>query len=182
MRNLTLFALLLLPGSLMAQATKVGVIDFQGATMASDAGLEASRQIEDMVAEIEANLSVTEAEIVAAQTRYQTQQRALSATALAQLENEITRLQTQFTREQEDAQLEVDALQTQLLSPITERVQAIVLEYAEREGYTMILDPTAVVYASEASNITDEIIELLNVQANEAADEAAQPTSEAPAQ
>ena len=182
MRNLTLFALLLLPGSLMAQATKVGVIDFQGATMASDAGLEASRQIEDRVAEIEANLSVTEAEIVAVQTRYQTQQRALSATALAQLENEITRLQTQFTRDQEDAGFEIESLQTQLLSPISERVQAIVLEYAEREGYTMILDPSAVVYASEAANITDEIIELLNAPADEAAAEAAEPPSETPAQ
>jgi outer membrane protein len=173
MRNfkLALFALLLLPASLMAQTGgRVGVVDFQGVAFSSDAGVAATTDIDAKAAELEAGLGIIQAQLAEAQTRYETQQRALSTAALLQLEAEITRINTQLTRGAEDAEAEIAALQGALLQPISDAVQQLVLDYAEEENFTLILDATAgIVFASEDADITSEIILRMNDKSAEAA-------------
>ncbi len=175
-----LLALVLLPLAAAAQTgTRIAVIDFQGAALNSNDGLEAQTAIEARATELEANLGDLQAELAAAQTRYETQQRALSATALAELEAEITRLQTQINRAAEDADLEIQLVQTRSLQPVSEKVREIVLAYAEEAGFDLILDATAgIVYASESTNITAEIVRRMN----EASAAEAPVETEAPAQ
>lgn len=186
MRNLrwTLCAFLLLPASLAGQsAVKVGVIDFQAAALQSNAGLQASQEIEARFQELNQGLQDTQAQLTEAQTRYETQQRALSAAALAQLEAQITRLQRDITRQQEDASLEMEEIQANLLNPVSTQVQQVVLDYAEEQRFTLILDASAgIVYASEAADITSEIVRRMNDAAGDAAPSPEPAPSETPEQ
>ncbi len=178
-----MFAVMLLPLAVTAQTgASIAVIDFQGAALNSDDGIEAQAAIEARAAELEAELGNLQADLAAAQTRYETQQRALSATALAGLETEITRLQTQINRAAEDADLEIQLVQAQVLQPVSERVREIVLAYAEETGLDLILDATAgIVYASEATNITAEVVRRMNeASAAEAPVESAAPANPEP--
>jgi Skp family chaperone for outer membrane proteins len=163
----------------MAQtATKIGVIDIQRAAIESNDGITATEQLQSFYDERSTVLSQTEQRLAEAQTRLETQQRALSQSAIAQLQADITRLQTQLQRDAEDAELDFTAKNAELVNPIYERVQAVVLVYAEEQRFTLILPVESVVYAATATDITSEIIRRMNdalPEASPAAEEPGQP-------
>ena len=166
MRNLklTLCALFLLPTTLVAQsAVKVGVVDFERVALESNDGIAATEALQEHYEGLSTSLIETEADIADAQTRFEQQQRALSAEALTQLQNEITRLQTQLQRGAEDAELDMAAKQTELLNPVYEKAQQVVLAYAEDQRFTLILDASAgVIFASGPTDVTNEVIRRMN--------------------
>ena len=185
MRNLklTLFALFLLPASGLSQgAVKVGVVNFERAALESNAGIAATEELETYYDELSAVLIETETELADATTRLEQQQRALSATALTQLQNDIARLQRDLQRGAEDAELDMTAKQAELLNPVYEKAQQVVLAYAEEQRFTLILDASAgVIYASTAADVTSEVIRRMNDDVAAAADPLPPATSEAPA-
>jgi len=185
MRNLklALFAPLLLPTLVMAQGTvKVGVVDFEQAALESNAGIAATEALQTYYDGLTVALIETETTLADAQTRLEQQQRALSAQALTQLQNDITRLQTQLQRGAEDAELDMTAKQAELLNPVYETAQQVVLEYAEDQRFTLILDASAgVIYASTAADITSEVIRRMNDDAAVGADPLPPATPEEPA-
>jgi outer membrane protein len=166
MRNLklTLFAILLLPVAALAQSTvKVGVVDFERAALESDDGIAASEGLQVYYDGLTEGLLATETELADAQTRLEQQQRALSATALTQLQNDITRLQTRLQRDAEDAELDMTAKQAEMLNPVYQKAQDTVLTYADEQRFTLILDASAgVIFASPAADVTNEVIRRMN--------------------
>jgi outer membrane protein len=166
MRNLKLilFALFLLPVSLAAQSgVKVGVVNFERAALESNDGIAASEALQAYYDGLSQTLIATETELADASTRLEQQQRALSPQALTQLQNDIARLQTQLQRDAEDAELDMTAEQAELLNPVYDKAQQVVLAYAEEQRFTLILDASAgVIYASSAADVTNEVIRRMN--------------------
>jgi outer membrane protein len=158
--------MLLVPTMALAQqaAMKVGIVDMQRAASENNEGIAAAQALQASSDQHNANLAAIEQQLTDAQTRYETQQRALNATALAQLEAEITRLQLQLQRGAEDAELDMQIKQIELVNPIYDRVQQTVLAYAEEQRFTLILDAATagVMYASTAADVTSEIVRRMN--------------------
>jgi outer membrane protein len=92
------------------------------------------------------------------------------------IENKTKTLQ----RNGEDFQNEVQQAEIDLLNRLGEKMQKVLATYAKANGYAVILDvsnpqTTPVLYASEATNITKELIDAYNAQSPVAAPAAPAP-------
>jgi Skp family chaperone for outer membrane proteins len=164
MRQVTLLVVisLLVPAALLAQtpgaATKVAIIDFQGALAGNAMGKKAQEQLGAEVNKRQADMEKTQKSLEDAQTKLRTQDKALSDAAKADLGRDIDRLTTDLQRKNDDAQKELQDLQQQLLRPIAERLQKVLDAYASEMGYAVVLDAMSVVWRADAADITTEII------------------------
>ena len=111
------------------------------------------------------------------QQRRVTQERALSASALAALDRDIQDASTQLERDSQDADRDLLAEQNVRLTPIYEKVQQIFQEYANEQQYSLILNvanpESPVIFFSDTIDLTTEIIRRLDSGSGTA--EAAEP-------
>ncbi len=157
-----LLTLVLAPTIVLAQSTpKIAVVDFERAVVESVEGKKASAQFNAKVEEHRAKIEAKQKELEDIQARLSTQQRALSETAIADLNRNLQRGQTDLTRMNEDAQRELDGYRNELLRPISEAAGRLLEAFSAEQSYTMIFDlsnpQTNIVYVSDALNITAEI-------------------------
>lgn len=94
----------------------------------------------------------------------------LSATAKAEAQKKFEEVQQRFLTAQQDLrsaaqhyQSELSDLETRLLKLETEDIRAKIEKFAKDNGYDLILDSTTLGYASEALDVTDEILKALGV-------------------
>ena len=168
--KLVLLVTLLTPASLLAQ--KFAVINFDRVVAESLEGRTAGSELEEHYNSLAANLEAEQASLEEMQSRLATQERVLSAAALAGLNRDIQNTQTRLTRASEDAQLEMQVKNDELLLPIFERAQMVFQEYADEQQYTLIFnisaEQTGLIYAAPSIDITNEIIRRMDTASGEA--------------
>ena len=168
--KLVLLVTLLTPASLLAQ--KFAVINFDRVVAESLEGRTAGSELEEHYNSLAANLEAEQASLEEMQGRLATQERVLSATALAGLNRDIQNTQTRLTRASEDAQLEMQVQNDELLLPIFERAQMVFQAYADEQQYTLIFnisaEQTGLIYAAPSIDITNEIIRRMDAASGEA--------------
>lgn len=92
----------------------------------------------------------------------------------------------QLDRDTQDAQSDFQGDMQELMNKVANKVGAVMTDYAEKHGYTLVLDggdqqnPT-VLYAADSTNITRAIIEAYNVHSGIPAPPAGQQGVNAPA-
>jgi outer membrane protein len=91
------------------------------------------------------------------------QQGDLSAEDRVQTERDLRELQRSITRRKEDLRDELSFRRTEEVQSLEEQINVAVQEIAERNGFDLILS-SPVVYASPALDITDLILEQLEVE------------------
>lgn len=172
-------AILCFPRNGLAQDAKIAVVDVQALTLMCDEGKAIGDRLEKRYQEISAELQKDQKAIEDKQTRLQTQDRLMSATAKAQLAKEIDDAKIVFDRKNQDYQKEMDDLQTDLLGPVAAKVQQQLSTFVNERGYTLLVDLSAaegnVVWFNPANDITKEVMVLLNAAFK------ASPTADAPA-
>ena len=87
----------------------------------------------------------------------------ISADGRLQLERDLRELQRNITRRKEDLRDELSFRRTEEVQRLEEQINVAVQEIAERNGYDLIIS-SPVVYASDALDITDLILEQLEVE------------------
>ena len=157
-----LLTVALAPAIVLAQGTpKIAVVDFERAVVESAEGKKASAQFNAKVEEHRSKIEAKQKELEDIQTRLATQQRALSEAAIADLNRNLQRGQTDLTRMNEDAQRELEGYRNELLRPISETAARLLEAYAAEQSYTVIFDlsnpQTNIVYASDTLNVTAEV-------------------------
>jgi outer membrane protein len=177
--NLLLLAVLLTPTALVAQV-KIAILDLDRAMVESARGQAAQQELVAYQAELAAGIEATQDQLAGMQQRAQTQQRVLSEEALNALSLDMERLNRQLDRQVEDANLEMESKQAEVYNPVLTDLVAVVEEYVDREGITLVLPPDAVIYAAEETNITDAIIAMFN-ERQPAAATSSTPAPEPPA-
>ncbi|MHB8095923.1 MAG: OmpH/Skp family outer membrane protein [Candidatus Aminicenantales bacterium] len=141
------------------QATKIGVINSQGAFEASAEGKKAAAQISTRTAAIKTEMDRMDAEIKQLETRLNTQRLTLTAEAGLQIQSDVDRKTTARKRYEEDAAREIQQLQSTLVEKIRMDMIAVVTAYAKENGFDLILDANAgVVFANPSIDITDAIV------------------------
>ena len=159
--------LLLLPTSFAAQVgSKVGVVNIGRVVRECAKGVKASEELQIFFDERRVQLDALQNELNDLQQRLQTQERALSQSALAVLNRDIQTKTTQLGRDREDAELELQAKQEELIAPVYAEASAVLDAYAREQGYTLILDASnpqsGIVFVEEVADITTEIIRRLD--------------------
>ena len=159
---LAVISTVVVPQSLEAQATKVGVINTNQLLAESAAGVAAGAAFNAYVTEQQQPLLDLETQIAVMTQQLEAQQLALSQSALASRTAELERLQRQFTRGQEDYALNLELKQSEVLEPVYALANSVIDEYASEAGYQLIIDPTAaqgmLVYMDATSDVTLEVM------------------------
>ena len=90
----------------------------------------------------------------------------MSESAVLQLNRDIERMTTDLNRMNEDIQIELDQYRQELLLPVAQRVDETIQLYAKENSFSLILDisnpDVGLAFATDAANITENIIELMN--------------------
>ena len=150
----------LIPAPLLAQGdgTKVGVIDVQRAVAESGRGQEVAAQLQAYGEELSAAMEEARSNLTEAQERLQTQERALSTVARNELNRTIQNLAAKLQRDTENANLDMQVRQDELLQPIFDIVSQVLETYAEEQRYGVILQAADLIYIDSVVDITTEII------------------------
>lgn len=166
------------PAPAAAQATgKIAVIDVRRLVTDSVAGKDALARLRKLQEAKIAEAKSKQEEIDQLRKRLNDGRLSLADDKIAELEKQLEERVTAFRRFQEDAEKEFNKTQEQTFADI-ERRMAPVIEKAGREGgYTLIFNKfqSGLVYADEAVDITNQIVERFNAVAAEPA--AAQPAA-----
>jgi Skp family chaperone for outer membrane proteins len=85
----------------------------------------------------------------------------LNPDTAAEMQREIAQRERQIRRMQEDAELEFNRQQNESLSRVSEKIQAVISEYAEQNGFgAVFLQGPSLPYFAPALDITATIIRI----------------------
>ena len=147
-----------------AQASKVGVINIQGALVSTKDGQKAAAELEAKAAPKRKELEGKESLINSLKEQLQKGANTLSDVSKQNLYRDIDLKTKSLKRDAEDAEAEWNQDQQKVLQQLGQRVMAVIDKYARDNGFTLILDVssplTPVLYASNTIDITKDIIEL----------------------
>jgi len=143
--------------------TKVAVIDFEQAVLESDAGKAATAQYNKDIEPEKSKFEKLAKEVDDLQKKLQD---AKTEPEKGPIRNELDSKTREAQFVQEGAQRKSDDLKQKLLSPIAQLANKVIDKYAKANNLALVLDPTAdpsnIVFASKASDITSEIIRGMN--------------------
>lgn len=146
-----------------AAETKIGVMNIQKVLLDSAAGQAAKAAFEARAQELQAKFQAEEDALMALQQEIEKKSSVWSAEVKDEKVREYQKKGRELQVKTEDARVELKQLQDRELEPILKRLQAVVEEYAKKEGYTVILDSKAGVhYFNEAIELSARMVEELN--------------------
>lgn len=128
---------------------------------------QAIQQLDDLGAQYQRNVESAFAAIEEMYNNYQAQRPYLSESARATREENIITREREATRYQEDIfgpNGQLMQKRIELLKPIQDRVFSTINAYAERNGFTMVIDLSTnpnILFSAPGLNRTDDIVNLL---------------------
>ncbi len=165
---------LVLAGGLVAQTqtpapNKVGVIQIQSAMISTKDGQKAVADLDTKLAPRKKDLEKKQSEIRDLQDKLQKGGNAMADAVKNDLTRSIDQRSKSYQRDVEDAEAEYQELQRKVLDDLGQKMMQVIDKYAQANGFSVILDVsnqnTPVLYASNAVDITKEIIDLYDKSA-----------------
>jgi len=145
--------------------TKIGLIDFRTALMDSDPGKSAQKEFDKGMTDSKTSLEKLEKDINDLQTKLQN---AKTDAEKSDLTKQLEAKNREGQRTQEDAQRLSQELQDKLLPPVAKMEQEALDKYSKDNCLAVVFDPTQeptnIVYASMAMDITSEIMRMINAE------------------
>jgi outer membrane protein len=176
----TLLTFLVLPALGWAQAPatppaagKIGVINIQQAISATAEGKQAFGELQKKYQPRQADLQKQQQEIQSLQDQIQRQQTTLSDAERIRLSRELSEKQKLFERGRQDAQADFQEDRQDVMNRIGTKMMQIINDYAQQNGYDLILDAQVpiigsndvsdaqipIYYASKDVNISPDIVQ-----------------------
>ena len=144
-----------------AGGPKVGVIDVPRLVTDSAAGKEVLADLQRISDEKSAELKILGDELKAIEAQISEGRLSLSEAKLSELQRELEDKTIKFRRARDDAQKQLQDIQTRRFTEIEEKVMPIINEVGVSGGYTMIFNKfeSGLVFAQESVDITDLILQ-----------------------
>jgi outer membrane protein len=172
--------------------TKVGIINIQQAILGTRDGQKAMKDLEAKAAPKKADLEKRQQEIRGLEEKLNRASNVGGEEEKQRLARDIDQRKKAFSRDVDDAQLELDQENSKAVNAIGAKMMAVLDKYAKDNGYAVILDVSGqnqqnagglnVIFAANGTDVTPEIIALYDKNAGGAATSAAPaPGSAAPA-
>jgi outer membrane protein len=144
--------------------TKVGVINIQSALVSTKDGQKAAQELETRRSPKAKEFEKRQSDIRQLQDSLNRGGNAMAETAKQELVRNIDVKTKAFNRDLEDAQAEWDQDQRKVLEELGQKIMVVIDKYAKDNGFSLILDvsnpQTPVLYASNAIDVTKDIVEL----------------------
>src|SRR5262245_5711963 len=153
-----------------AQApSKVGIIHIQNAIVSTKDGQKAFAELQARFTPKKAELEKKQQDLEAKKAQLAKGTNTMANDQKERLMREIDQGTKSPNRDTEDAQSELDQEQGKLTQELGQRIMAVSDKYAKENGYALILDvstqQTAVLYAANGIEITNEIVALYDKNA-----------------
>lgn len=162
-KSIALASVLVSPASLAAQ-DKIGFMHFTHVLQNCNEGSAEIAKIIAFKDEQQAEADRRAAEIKKIQDEIAAKARTAKAEVLAGMQQDLDAKQTALTRFREDVQKQIDHQRDTVFQKYGEKLQALVQEYGQENGYAAIflLDNQQYGYVSEAADLTESILNLYN--------------------
>jgi outer membrane protein len=152
-----------------AAPTKVAVIQVQTAILSTKDGQKAAGELQGKFAPKKSEIDKKQSDIAAMQDQLKKGQATMSEDARTKLMRDIDTANTKLQRDTQDAQADLDEEQQKIMQELGNKMMAVVEKYAQANGFAIVIDvsnpQTPVLWASQAIDITSEIVKLYD-QAN----------------
>jgi len=188
--SVTALSCLVLAAASLAEAqaqtpNKVGVIQVQGAIISTKDGQKAVADLQTKMEPRKRDLDKKQTEIRDLQEKLQKGGNAMADAAKQDLARTIDQKTKSYNRDMQDAQAEFEEEQRKLLGDLGQKMMKIIDNYAQSNGFSVILDVsnpnTPVLYAANTVDITKEVVALYDKAAPTPAAAAPAPKPAAPA-
>jgi len=150
--------LLGVPASYSAEA-KIGTVDSSRVLLESKAGQEGMKAIETIFNDKQSQFDMRSQEIMEQKEELERQSALISAEQKKQRKDKLEKDIRALGRFKEDSEIDLNKKRDEMLEKMSKEVRGILESYGKQEGYTLILERSVVLYAPEAVDITDKIIE-----------------------
>lgn len=143
----------------MAQsATKIGVVDFQAAIQQTKEGKAAQAKLDSAFQSKKTGLEQFETKLRQMQADYEKQASILSDAARKAKEQELMQAQAQYQQAYMQSEQEMQAMYGQLMQSLLDKMKMICTQIGKEKGYTLIIEKGAVVFSTEAVDLTSELV------------------------
>jgi outer membrane protein len=153
------------PSTPPVPGTKIAIMDFQGALLESDAGKAAQAEFIKQIDPEKSKFEKAQNDLAELQKKLQN---AKTDAEKAPINRDIESKTRDAQRAQEDAQRMSDDLKQKLLPPVADLVNRMVAEYAKENNLAVVFDPSVdpsnIVFANKAADITAEIMRRMNAE------------------
>lgn len=147
-----------------ADVAKIGTINFQKILESSSAGKAAKEEITQEGQRMEGELKKEGDEIKAIQEMLERDTGVMSKEARDEKKWQLSRKLEDAKALKRKYDRQIQEFQMEHVNQIKKEVFDIIQEYGKKEGYLLILETIAVVYAPDSLDVTDQIIRIYNAQ------------------
>ncbi len=159
--RLTTFVLLTLLSFNLSAAGKSAYISVKTLLEQSPQAISANSQLKALFGEREQGLISLSNNLKQMEQTYQKDSAIMSAEQKQKAENNIVQNRRRLQFEQNSLQEDLDAKRRELLQKVQVEVRAVIRKYGEDNGYDFIFSDSSLLYASDAVDITDQILQQL---------------------
>ena len=153
-------AALFVATSVSAAEVKIGYVDLQKALITSKAGQAAKQKMETEIAQIEDQVKQRQEDLQALQDSLKKQLGMLSAEAKEEKQLEFEQRVRDYQRYVKDKQDEMQAREERYTQQILRDLGQQVVSMSTKEGVSMMLERSQLVYADPALDYTDKLIKI----------------------
>jgi len=151
-------------GAADAPPMKIGVVNMQVAIGSTAEGKQAAAELQSQFAPRQNELDTLRKQIEDVQNRLRTGETTLSDEEKARLARQGDQLSRTYQRKQQESQDDFNDAQQEIVNGIGRKMMDILDQYSKEKGYAVVLDSsspqTPVMYASNAVDITQDVIHL----------------------
>lgn len=160
------------PGAPAATApagpTKIAVIQFEGVVAQTNEGQRAFAELNTKYQPKQQQIKQASDEVDTLKKELQTAGDKLSESERASRLRTIDEKEKTLQRNVEDARNDFSGEMNEKFSGIAQKVASVMQQYAQKNGYTLVLDAGAqqspILWASEATNISEAVVQAYNAQ------------------
>ncbi len=160
MKITTLLLLALVAAGAQA-AGKTAFINSKVLLEQSPQAIKANTLLKEQFGGREQDLRSLAMEIQEMEQNYQRDAAIMSNEQKQKAEDTILQAKRRFQRAQQSLREDLQIKQRELLQNVQTAIRSAIRDYGEANGYDFIFTDSSIAYASDAVNITDEILEIL---------------------
>jgi outer membrane protein len=127
----------------------------------SPQAIDANSELKKQFGDREQSLRTLAQTIQEMEKTYQNDSAIMSAEQKKKAEDNIIQNKRRFQFEQQSLKEDLQAKQRELLQQVQVSIKSVIQAYGKQQGYDFIFTDSSIAYASDAVNITDEILKEL---------------------
>jgi len=141
-----------------AESPKVAVVITAKLLAQSEAGKQAAAKLQDKKKSAQERLDAKAKEIKDLQEELSKRALVLSEDQRVKAREDFDRQQRDAQRMKEDLERELQKLESEVLGGVNRLLSQVIIDYGKQNQYDAIIDATATLYFSDATDVTDELI------------------------